>query len=135
MTTLLADRIEIADLFSRLAHLLDGKRWDDAATVFTTDVALHSPRNGELRGLDTVVAFMRQAEVAGESTQHITSDLLVEVDGDQATASANSVVYFFRDGEAPHRTSGLRLACTVVRTSAGWRLAESWTTLAWMRQN
>jgi hypothetical protein len=31
-------------------------------------------------------------------------------------------VYFYRVGQPPHLTSGLRLACTAVRTPAGWRL-------------
>jgi 3-phenylpropionate/cinnamic acid dioxygenase small subunit len=132
--TLLADRIEIADLFTRFARLLDEKRWEDADTVFTDDVAVHSPRSGEIRGIDKVVGFMRQAEVEGEHTQHMTTDLLVDVDGDRATASANSLVYFYRDGQAPHLTSGLRLACTAVRTPAGWRLRESWTMLAWTHE-
>jgi len=132
--TLIADRIEIADLFTRFARLLDEKRWEDADTVFTDDVAVHSPRSGEIRGIDKVVGFMRQAEVDGERTQHMTTDLLVDVNCDQATASANSLVYFYRDGQAPHRTSGLRLACTAVRTPAGWRLRESWTMLAWMHE-
>ncbi|WP_329309838.1 nuclear transport factor 2 family protein [Streptomyces sp. NBC_01262] len=134
--TLLADRIEIADLFTRFARLLDEKRWEDADTVFTDDVAVHSPRSGEIRGIDKVVGFMREAEVEGEGehTQHMTTDLLVDVDGDRATASANSLVYFYRDGQAPHLTSGLRLACTAVRTPAGWRLRESWTMLAWTHE-
>ncbi|MET8761632.1 nuclear transport factor 2 family protein [Lentzea sp. NPDC004782] len=127
------DRNEITDLFSRLSHLLDDKRWEDAHTVFTHDVSVYSPRNGELHGLDELVAFMRQAEVAEEQTQHVTTDVVVDVDGDQAAASANSIVYFFRDGQAPHRTSGLRLACAAVRTAQGWRLRESRTTLRWMR--
>lgn len=129
----LTDRLDIADLFARLAHLLDEKRWDDAHTVFTDDIALHSPRNGELRGLANVITFMRQAEAPGEHTQHLTTDLLVDITGDEATASANSLVHFYRDGQPPHRTSGLRLNCTVTRTDAGWRLRESWTTLNWMR--
>ncbi|MET9633028.1 nuclear transport factor 2 family protein [Lentzea sp. NPDC006480] len=62
-----------------------------------------------------------------------TTDVVVNVDGDQAAASANSVVRFFRDGEAPHRTSGLRLACAATRTPDGWRLSEARTTLLWMR--
>ncbi|MGW4093118.1 nuclear transport factor 2 family protein [Nocardia sp. NPDC004750] len=132
--TLIADRIEIADLFARLARLLDEKRWEDAATVFADDVAIHSPRNGELQGIDNLVGLMREAEVAEEHTQHVTTDLLVDVHGDQAAASANSLVYFFREGRAPYRTSGLRMACTVVRTPAGWRLRESRTTLAWMHE-
>lgn len=132
--TLLADRIEIADLFSRFARLLDEKRWDDAGTVFTDDVTGHSPRSGEIRGLAELVAFMRQAEVEGERTQHLTTDLLVDVDGDRAAAAANSLVFFYRAGQAPHVTSGLRLAGTAVRTPAGWRLSETRTMLAWMRK-
>ncbi|MGW8886321.1 nuclear transport factor 2 family protein [Streptomyces sp. NPDC055749] len=131
-STLIADRIEIADLFARFALLLDEKRWGDAGTVFTDDVVGHSPRSGEIHGLDKLVGFMRQAEVEGEYTQHVTTDLLVDVNGDQAAASGNSLVYFYRDGQAPHLTSGLRLACTAVRTPAGWRLRETRTTVAWM---
>ncbi|MDX3850587.1 nuclear transport factor 2 family protein [Streptomyces sp. AK02-01A] len=132
--TLIADRIEIADLFTRFARLLDEKRWEDADTVFTDDVEVHSPRAGEIHGIDKVVGFLRQAEVEGEHTQHVTTDLLVDVNGDQAAASGNSLVYFYREGQAPHRTSGLRLAGTVVRTPAGWRLSESRTMLAWMHE-
>lgn len=130
-----ADRIEITDLFTRFARLLDEARWDDAATVFTDDVAVHSPRGGELRGLDKVVDFMRQGEVEGQRTQHTTTDLLVDLDGDQAAASSNSIVYYYRDGRAPHFTGGLRQDCTAVRTPAGWRLSEVRITPAWTREN
>ncbi|MEU6040562.1 nuclear transport factor 2 family protein [Actinomadura sp. NPDC047616] len=133
--TLIADRIEIADLFTRFASLLDEKRWQDADTVFTDDVAVHSPRGGELRGIDKVVDFMRQGEVEGQHTQHTTTDLLVNVDGDRAAASANSLVYYYRDGQAPHFTGGLRLAGTAARTPAGWRLREVRITPAWTREN
>ncbi|MDT3442515.1 MULTISPECIES: nuclear transport factor 2 family protein [unclassified Pseudofrankia] len=133
--TLIADRIEIADLFTRFARLLDEQRWEDVDTVFTDDVVVRSPRGGELRGIDEVVGFMRQAEVEGEHTQHVTTDLLVDVDGDRAAASANSLVYFYRDGQAPHQASGLRLAGTLVRTPTGWRFREQRTTPAWIRKN
>ncbi|MGW5360106.1 nuclear transport factor 2 family protein [Actinopolymorpha pittospori] len=133
--TLIADRIEIADLFTRFALLLDETRWDDADTVFADDVVVHSPRGGELRGIDKVVDFMRQAEVEGQHAQHTTTDLLVDVDGDQAAASANSLVYYYRDDQAPHFTGGLRLYCTGVRTRAGWRLREVRIAPAWTREN
>ncbi|WP_052847743.1 nuclear transport factor 2 family protein [Streptomyces avicenniae] len=131
--TLPADRAEIADLLTRLARLIDEKRWDDAGTVYADDIAVHSPRGGELRGLDEVVAFMKRAEVAGEHTQHVTTDLLVEVQGDHASAAANSLVFFHRDGQAPHLTSGLRLDSALTRTPAGWRISEWRITLAWTR--
>lgn len=132
---LIADRIEIADLFTRLARLIDEGRYDDAAIVYTDDVEVHSPRGGELHGLDQVVSYLWRAQVEGERTQHITTDLQVDVDGDQAAASANSLVYFYRDGRPPHRTSGLRMAHSAVRTPAGWRFREVRIMLAWMREN
>lgn len=133
--TPIADRIEITDLFTRLALLLDEKRWEDADTVFTDDVTVRSPRGGELRGIDNVVGFIQQGEVEGEHTQYTTTDLLVDVDGDQASASANSLVYYYRDGQAPHFTGGLRLAGIVVRTPAGWRFREQRITPVWTREN
>jgi 3-phenylpropionate/cinnamic acid dioxygenase small subunit len=133
--TRIADRVEIADLLTRLALLLDEKRWEDAGTVFTDDVVVRSPRGGELRGLDEVVGFMRQGEVEGEHTQHTTTDLLVDVDGDRAAVSANSLVYYYRDGQAPHFTGGLRLAGTAVRTPAGWRLRDQRIRPAWTRES
>ncbi|WP_040701622.1 nuclear transport factor 2 family protein [Nocardia vinacea] len=132
--TLIADRIEIADLFTRFARLLDEVRYEDVDTVFTDDVEVHSPRI-QVRGIDKVTEFMRQSQVEGELTQHTTTDLLVRLDGDQAAASANSLVYYYRDGQPPHQTGGLRLAGTAVRTSAGWRLREARIMLAWMRKD
>jgi hypothetical protein len=44
-------------------------------------------------------------------------------------------VYFYRDGRAPHQTSGLHLAGTVVRAPAGWRFREVRITPAWTREN
>ncbi|WP_411079184.1 nuclear transport factor 2 family protein [Streptomyces sp. cmx-18-6] len=131
-----ADRIEIADLFTRFARLLDEKRWEDADAVFTADVVVHSPRAGEIRGIDKVVGHMGQAEVEGEHTQHLTTDLLVDMDadGDRVAASANSLVYFYRDDRRPHMVSGLRLTCALVRTPAGWRFCETRIVLAWTRQ-
>ncbi|MEV4127688.1 nuclear transport factor 2 family protein [Nocardia sp. NPDC049707] len=131
--TVIADRLEIADLFTRFARLLDEQRWEDADTIFTEDVAVNSPRI-QVRGIDKVVDYMRQAEVEGEHTQHTNADLLVNFDRDQAAATANSVVYYYRDGRPPHQTGGLRLVGTVVRTPAGWRF-EARIMLAWMHKD
>jgi hypothetical protein len=58
-------------------------------------------------------------------------DVLVRLDGDRAKATANQLVRFYRDGVAPHRTSGLRVACTAVRTPVGRRFSEMRVTPAW----
>lgn len=97
-------------------------------------MTVHSPRGGTLRGIDTVADFIRRSAVDGEHAQHTTTDLLVEVSGDRAAASANSLVYYYREGQPPHRTGGLRLTSTVVRTPAGWRLGELRIEPAWVRE-
>ncbi|MFF4713379.1 nuclear transport factor 2 family protein [Streptomyces eurythermus] len=128
-----ADRVEIAELLARLARLLDEGRHEDISTVYHHDITVRSPR-AELHGLDEVAAHLRRSRVEGENTQHVHGDVLVRVDGDRAEATANQLVYFYRDGEPPHRTSGLRVACTTVRTPAGWRIGELRITLAWTRE-
>ncbi|MGK5450457.1 nuclear transport factor 2 family protein [Streptomyces radiopugnans] len=130
----IADRIEIAELFARLANLLDEHRYDDAHTVYSDDVVVRSPR-GEVHGLDELTALLRRSRVEGECTQHVYGSVLVSVDGDRAEATANQVVYFYRDGEPPHRTSGVRVAGTAVRTPAGWRFGATRIELAWMQES
>lgn len=124
------DRADVGDLFARLAGLLDEGRHDDAGLIYHDDVLVHSPR-GELRGLDAVIAFLRQSRVEGEHTQHVHGDVLVHVDGDRARATANQLVFFYRAGEEPHRRSGLRVAFAAVRTPAGWRISDMRIMLAW----
>ncbi|WP_410642007.1 nuclear transport factor 2 family protein [Amycolatopsis sp. lyj-346] len=127
------DRLEIADLFARLANLLDECRHDDAGDVYHPDVVARSPR-GEMHGLEEVIAFLKRSQVEGLRTQHVHGDVLVDLDGDHAKATANQLVHFFRDGEPPHQSSGLRVSCTAARTPAGWRFDAMTVALAWTRE-
>ncbi|WP_307867942.1 nuclear transport factor 2 family protein [Umezawaea beigongshangensis] len=82
-----------------------------------------------------MVDLLRRSGVEGERTRHSNTDVLVDLDGDSAEVSANQFVRFYRDGQPPHRSSGLRLAHTAVRTPAGWRCREAWIVLAWTRED
>ena len=104
-----ADLIEISSLFARFADLLDEARYDDIHAIYTDDVVVHSPRGGELRGIDEVIAFLRNSHVDGQRTQHLPVGVLADVDGDRAKATANSLTCIYRDGEPPHRTGSVRL--------------------------
>ncbi|WP_027341264.1 nuclear transport factor 2 family protein [Hamadaea tsunoensis] len=126
-----ADRFEIADLFARLADVLDESRFDDIGTVYAPDVSVSSPRGGELRGLDEVKAFLHRTAVADERTHHIHSGVRITEDGAGVRVSASQLVIYYQEGEAPHRRSGLRLAYTAVRTPDGWRLTQGQLALAW----
>ena len=129
------DRMEITDLFTHLANLLDERRHDDCRRVYHPDVVARSPLGAEMRGVEEVIAHLRRSQVDGLRTQHVHGDVLVEVDGDRATTSANQLVYFYRDGEPPHRRSGLRITGTAVRTPAGWRIDETTIKLLWTQED
>ncbi|WP_329081696.1 MULTISPECIES: nuclear transport factor 2 family protein [unclassified Streptosporangium] len=58
--TLIADRIEIADLFTRFARLLDEERWEGADTVFAGDVAVRSPAGRRLREVRITPTWTRE---------------------------------------------------------------------------
>lgn len=126
----LTDRLEIAELVTRLGNWLDG-RGGDPATIYDRDVVARSPR-GEFHGYDAVIAFVARADPSGDRFQHFHTDVLVQLDGDRAEVTANQLVQFFQPGEAPHRTSGLRLRYDVVRRPGGWRIAAADIDLAWL---
>jgi hypothetical protein len=127
--TEIADRLEVVELFARLARVLDEGTPDDLREIYTKDIVVQSPRGGELRGIDDVVAYVTATHE--DRTQHLHSDVLVNIAGDRAEASANQLAVFYREGEAPHRRSGLHLKYTAVRTPQGWRFDRATIGLRW----
>jgi hypothetical protein len=117
------DRVEITDLVARLGRVLDERLFGELRTVYTPDAEALSPR-GELHGIDEIVEVLQRTSPEDEKTQHLNTTVVVDLDGDRAEVSASQLVYFFRAGQAPHRTAGVQAAYTAVRTPAGWRLAQ-----------
>src|SRR6266496_3810904 len=124
------DHLEVANLFARLSRALDDHEALDQ--LYTKDAKVHSPRGGELDGLDAITEYIRQSRTE-DQTQHMNADLLITLNGDEAQASANQLVHFYREGQPPHQTSGLRVSYTAVRTPEGWRFREAEIKLAWTR--
>ncbi|REE97826.1 nuclear transport factor 2 family protein [Thermomonospora umbrina] len=127
-----ADRAEIADLVTRLGHLLDERRYADIRTVYTADVAVRTPRV-RADDIETALDFLRANDTGAEQTQHVNTDVLVDLDGDRADVTVNAFVHFFEPGKEPHRTSGLRNVFSAVRTEAGWRFSRAEMSLMWQR--
>ena len=116
----LADRQAIADLVSRLGAWLDDKRFDEAASVLTEDVTVATP-GGTAEGIERVVAQARRNH-EGYETQHVITNVLVDIDGDRAAARANLTVTFA--SASSHFTMGERYRFAAARTPAGWRLSR-----------
>ena len=130
----IADRLEVAELFARLARVLDEGTPDGLRQIYAKDVVVRSPRGGEIHGVDNTIAFVLET-TGDELAQHVHGDVLVSIDGDRADASANQLVTFYRQGTAPHKRTGLRLKYQAVRTPEGWRFQEANINLVWQEED
>lgn len=128
------DRDAIADLVAELGDRLDTGRFGDGSAIYTEDAIVHSPR-GIARGLAEISERASRNAVEHERTQHLHTDVRIVVDGDRAEARTNQLVYFFRDGERPHRSAGLRCDYTAARTGAGWRLTRATIAPRWISRD
>lgn len=129
MSTQIADRLEIADLVSRLGRWLDRAGDDAPERVLDPDVTVRTP-GGEAHGIERVIA-QAQRNHAVDATQHVITDVVVDLEGDRAAVSANLIVTFV-DGESL-RTLGERYRFGAARTDVGWRLARIEVDRLWER--
>ena len=121
----LHDRQAVTDLVSRLGLWLDGATTlEQARTILHDDVSVSTP-GGTADGIEKVVAQARRNHEV--PTQHLITNVLVDLDGERATAGANLLVTF------PDATLGERYAFEAANTGEGWRLTSIAVTPLWKR--
>ena len=135
--TRLDDRVEIDDLLTRYAVAIDTKDWDLLDTVFTPDAFIDYTSAGGVKGTFPEVRQWLADVLAGfPMTQHLVANRHVVLDGDTATARS----YFYNpmgvagpDGKLSLFFVGGYYNDRLVRTAAGWRVAERIEETAWMQ--
>jgi len=138
----LGDRQAIADLITRLGLMLDEKRFDEAASILADEVTVKTP-GGSAQGRDAVAAQARRNHTV--RTQHVITNVLIQLSGDRAQARANLTATFAPDPGArlvvngqEQRDSYLALGevyrLGAVRTEDGWRLSRIETDPVWSSQ-
>lgn len=131
----LADRADLTDLVARQGLWLDELGFDDAeqtAAVFTADATVETP-GGRAEGRQTLSAQARRNHERYARTQHQTSNILIDLDGDRADVRANLLATLVRDAAVPEPTLtlGERYRFEAVRTAQGWRFSHVEVTLVW----
>jgi len=90
------DKVEITNLLNRLTFAVDERDPEKWAACFTEDGSFQSP-NGKWTGKQAQRELMT-GELGFPRRQHITTCLLIEGDGDRASARANGPVFEESDG-------------------------------------
>jgi uncharacterized protein (TIGR02246 family) len=121
----LADRVAIADLFTRYCCALDNGEVETVVGCFTADAVLKSPMidlkgHGAIR--DFVGRFAAQ-RAAGVQFRHMVTNIAAAIDGDRATATAYLLVLVSQDG-AHHTLPPGRYECDLVKEAGAWRFSH-----------
>ncbi len=133
----LLDRQEVTDLVYRLGECLDEARFDELRSLFVEDATARTP-GGFAEGRDALVAQARRNHRPLDRIQHVTTNLLIDLNGDRGTVRANLVVHFAPPPDGPAVappvlfTLGEVYHLAVTRTSEGWRFTSVETDPVWM---
>lgn len=129
---LLQDMQKIEDIYYIYAHLLDTQQADKVAlSCFTEDVVTYYG-SGEIdRGRDALIRRFETYPDNLEATSHNITNIVVRVDGDEATASARAIGAHWLLANrhlGPDRPVDFLMiaayADTFRRTVDGWRISE-----------
>lgn len=118
----ITDRLTIEDLVNRYCHNADYNPPESMRDLFVPEAIWEVPAM-DLRceGIDAIVAFFTQSRADLGSARHVISNLVVEGDGDRATAACYLQVIKV-DEDPKQIVSFGRYQDTLVRTALGWRL-------------
>ena len=137
----IADRLAVQDAVTTMSWLLDRRDWDALAGLFTEEVLLDytQPFGREPETLTGADLVQRWREQVGhlDSTQHVTTGILVELDGDQARATANVLAHLRREGTLGSSVwhNGGHYDLRLQRTPAGWRIEALTANVSWAEGN
>jgi 3-phenylpropionate/cinnamic acid dioxygenase small subunit len=125
-----ADRLEINDLLVRYTHAIDSSNWDLLDSVFTPDAQIDYTAAGGAKGDYPVIKeWLAKALGNFSYTMHFIGNTKVEFEaGGQSARSRtyciNPMGFTNADGSSNAFNCYVHYVDRLVRTDAGWRIAE-----------
>jgi hypothetical protein len=123
-TDTLADQLELERTVWTLGRCLDERDFDGLRQLFTADATVTT--GGTANSHDALVEQARRRHSRDDSIQHFISNLIIDLDGDQAVGRANLLVSFARTGPADPAPFlvGEVYRFAFRRTREGWRITS-----------
>ena len=134
--TELTDKQDIAEVLFAYGYALDARDWDRLRSCFTADAVGHYGGD-PLVGYYAIEQLCRTTLEPLSASQHLISNVVVQVDGDDAT----SVCYLHAQHVRPGIEGGDqfifagRYTDRLVRTHAGWQIADRTLDAMWTAGN
>lgn len=118
------------------AWLIDDRRWSDFGEVFTAD-AIADYEAFACRGADAIGRRMESIHTGLDATQHLIGSVLVTEENGGLGVRSQVQATLVRRGlpGGGTLTVGARYDDRMVRTAAGWRIAERRTKGLWTQGN
>ena len=119
------DRLEIEDLLSTYARMVDFREWDRMDRVFTKDATIdYTSTGGQAGPYRETLEWLDRALEPWPLNLHFISNVQIELDGDRAHSSCYFNAPMGRvEGEAQLVITNAGLYHDdLVRTDAGWRI-------------
>ena len=138
---MLLDHQAISDTVIRYATGIDMRDWDAYRSCFTdeVDIDFTSFGGGEPQTMraDQWVAGVRAGLSGFKATQHISTNHVITLDGDDATCVSymQAQHYLPNDKGDSSLTLGGYYTNSLVRTGSGWRIRRCHLTVTWTTGN
>jgi hypothetical protein len=132
----ISDRMEIQDLLYRYADVIDRKAFAELRDVFTADAHIdYSAFGGSVGSLEETIAFLDKVMPLFPHTQHLNSNLQIEVDGDAGRGRVmcfNPQEIALPGGGTQVFMLGLWYVDVYRRTPGGWRIHRRSEERSWV---
>lgn len=135
---LLLDRQEISDLIYRYGSSLDDRDWARLSNCFTSDaVAVYGAEIGRQNGYAAIENICRTFLEPLDSSQHLISNLEIEIEGDTARSRCYLHAQHTKAGTpgGDNLTIGGRYIDELIRTFDGWRIRKRELRVMWQEGN
>jgi len=123
----ISDRIEIQDLMTRYASIIDRNLWDDYSSLFTDDACVDYTGTGGLAGsVPEMLEFLKGAFATLSASQHMLTNFEVDLNGDSASVRCmlHNPMVWDAEGNQNRHIYGVWYVLELVRMEDQWRIAR-----------
>jgi ketosteroid isomerase-like protein len=133
----LLDERDIGRVCLAYADALDQKDWPALRQCFVADAVADYEGIGTFRGIDAIIERASRGLRHLDRSQHIVTNVLVDVEGDTAVSSCYLQAQHVRSGTSGGDTFIIagRYADRFVRAAAGWRIEHRRLEIWWTGGN